>query len=161
LLRGPRTLSGCPPSPTIPDRLRDLMNGDLSQKTVLLKPTRVRFGVLGFVCALSMITYLDRVCFGSAASSVIAELGLTSEADLKWAYWGFTITYALFEIPTGWLGDVYGPRKTLIRIVLWWSTFTVLTGLVGLSVAGVVLGGLTTLIIVRMLFGVGEAGAYP
>src|SRR5947209_10913830 len=124
-------------------------------------PTRVRYGVLGFACSLSMITYLDRVCFGAAVTSIIAALALDSEADLKWAHFAFTFAYASFEIPSGWLGDVFGPRRTLIRIVLWWSFFTALTGLVGLKVAGVALGGLGTLILVRFLFGMGEAGAYP
>ena len=40
----------------------------------------------------------------------------------------FALAYAAFEVPSGWLGDVFGPRRTLIRIVLWWSAFTALTG---------------------------------
>src|SRR5262249_55404744 len=83
------------------------------------QPTRVRYGVLGFVCSLSMITYLDRVCFGAAATSIITALSLTSEADFTWFWWAFAFSYAIFEVPTGWLGDVFGPRNTLIRIVLW------------------------------------------
>jgi ACS family glucarate transporter-like MFS transporter len=117
--------------------------------------------VVAFACSLSMITYLDRVCFGAAAPLVSADLGLSGVADLKWAFTAFTISYAIFEVPTGWLGDTFGPRKTLIRIVLWWSLFTALTGLVGLKVAGITLGGLGTLCLVRFLFGMGEAGAYP
>ena len=92
------------------------------------RPTRVRYGVLGFVCALAMITYLDRVCFGAVAPTLAAELSLGSVADLKWAFTAFAIAYALFEIPTGWLGDVWGPRGTLLRIVIWWSVCTALTG---------------------------------
>lgn len=123
------------------------------------KPTRVRYGVLGFSCALSMITYLDRVCFGSAAGDIQRELQLT-ETELAWVNAAFTTAYASFEIPTGWLGDVFGPKRTLIRIVLWWSAFTVFTGLV--SVDGLLfLSGLGLLILVRFLFGMGEAGAYP
>ena len=57
-------------------------------------------------------------------------------------YAAFTLAYALFEVPSGWLGDVFGPRSVLIRIVLWWSFFTALTGIVGLAVGGYVLGGL-------------------
>jgi len=125
------------------------------------RPPRVRYGVLGFASALSMITYLDRVCMGSAAPEMVKDLGLNSIADLKWAFAAFGFAYALFEVPTGWLGDVFGPRKTLIRIVLWWSAFTAITGLVGLQFAGITLGGLATLIVVRFLFGMGEAGAYP
>jgi MFS family permease len=67
----------------------------------------------------------------------------------------------VFEIPSGWLGDMFGPRNVLLRIVLWWSVFTALTGTVGLEVGGVVFGGLLLLIVIRFLFGMGEAGAYP
>src|SRR5262249_41618573 len=125
-------------------------------------PTRVRYGVLGFACSLSMITYLDRAAFGVAADPIIQALGMRSIADLTLAIAAFNLAYAAFEVPTGWLGDVYGPRKTLIRIVLWWSFFVGLTGMAGLPVAsGLVLINFTGLVVVRFLFGVGEAGAYP
>lgn len=151
------------------------MNKQTSPPPVLTRPTGVRYGVLGFACTLSMITYLDRVCFGAAAPNIRDALGLTSVADLKWAFTVFTISYALLEIPSGWLGDVFGPRKTLIRIVLWWSLFTALTGCVwafrldsGLELfpgtpfaVPLVLTGLGLLVLVRFLFGMGEAGAYP
>ncbi len=77
------------------------------------------------------------------------------------AHTAFAIAYGLFEIPAGWLGDRWGPRGTLLRIVIWWSLFTVLTGLVGMTFGSLTLGGLTLLVIVRFLFGAGEAGAYP
>lgn len=125
------------------------------------RPTRVRYGVLSLVCLLSMITYLDRVCFGSAAPLIAGELGLDGQESLKWAFTAFAIAYGVFEIPSGRLGDRLGPRGTLLRIVGWWSLCTVLTGLVGLRVGGVVLGGVGTLIGLRFLFGAGEAGAYP
>jgi sugar phosphate permease len=64
----------------------------------------------------------------------------------------FSLAYALFEIPSGILGDRMGQRSVLIRIVLWWSIFTALTGMTT---------GLISLIIVRFLFGIGEAGAFP
>lgn len=131
------------------------MNRDLASS-----PTRVRYGVLAFVCSLSMITYLDRVCISNAVPFIIDVLGLQSPADLKWVFSGFVFSYALFEVPTGWLGDVYGPRKTIIRIVLWWSVFTILTALVGFSVLGFVIG-YWSLVVLRFLFGIGEAGAYP
>lgn len=137
------------------------MSSPAREPLVSQSPTRVRYGVLGFACALSMITYLDRACLGSASSAIIHDLHLTSEGDLKWVFAAFGFAYALFEVPSGWLGDVFGPRNVLVRIVLWWSLFTALTGLIGLSVGGYVLGGLGTLIFVRFLFGMGEAGAYP
>ncbi len=133
--------------------------------------TRLRYGVLGFACALSMITYLDRACMASGAKGFVGDLGLGSVGELNWVFAAFTVAYAMFEIPSGWLGDVFGPRRVLIRIVLCWSAFTALTGLVGMSAGGRVLGAfqlgslaitpLAVLIVVRFLFGVGEAGAYP
>lgn len=123
-------------------------------------PTRIRRGVVFFACGLSMITYLDRVAIASAAGDIVGALGLQSVADLKWAFTAFALAYALFEVPTGWMGDMFGPRRALIRIVLWWSSFTVLTAAVGLHVGPVTLG-LGFLIVVRLLFGVGEAGAFP
>ncbi|WP_343229861.1 MFS transporter [Roseimicrobium sp. ORNL1] len=134
----------------------------LSQETTATAatPTRVRHSVLWFVCILSMITYLDRVALASAAGDVVKALDLDSVADLKWAFTAFALAYALFEVPTGWMGDMFGPRKALLRIVLWWSVFTVLTAAAGLKFGPVTLG-LGFLIVVRLLFGIGEAGAYP
>jgi MFS family permease len=123
--------------------------------------TRVRYLVLAFACALSMLTYLDRACFGQVASTLAGELSLASVADLKWAFTAFTLAYAAFEIPSGWLGDTWGPRVTLVRIVIWWSICTALTGVVGWKYGTEIVGGLTTLIVLRFLFGMGEAGAYP
>jgi MFS family permease len=117
--------------------------------------------VLGFACSLSMLTYLDRVCFGQAVTPLMEALHLTSEADIALAFTAFAFSYAIFEIPTGWLGDVFGPRTTMIRIVLWWSFFTALTGMVALPGAGPIVGSVGFLIAVRFLFGMGEAGAYP
>jgi MFS family permease len=135
--------------------------------TVLVQqPTRVRYGVLAFASVLSMVTYLDRVCMGTVAPYMQSEFGL-SDYQLGWVLGAFTLAYASFEVPSGWLGDVFGPRRTLIRIVLWWSLFTALTGLiwptdtyVGVGVVSINLAFLA-LLVVRFLFGLGEAGAYP
>ncbi len=134
--------------------------------SLLQTPTRVRYGVLAFACALSMITYLDRVCIGTVAPYMQAEFGLT-DTEIGLVFGAFTLAYACFEVPSGWLGDVFGPRRTLIRIVLWWSLFTALTGLVFPSAYVLSLGTLSislsfvALLVVRFLFGLGEAGAYP
>lgn len=136
------------------------MNGNVSPAAGVMTPTRVRYGVLGLVCSLSMITYLDRVCFSQADEPIRGALGQDTPGALKLAFTAFALSYALFEIPSGWLGDVFGPRKTLIRIVLWWSFFTALTGLVALELGPIFLG-LGALVIIRFLFGMGEAGAYP
>src|SRR5947207_12524415 len=64
----------------------------------------------------------------------------------------FTIAYALFEIPTGAWGDRIGARRVLTRIVVWWSSFTMATAAAT---------NYTSLLVVRFLFGMGEAGAFP
>jgi MFS transporter, ACS family, glucarate transporter len=69
-----------------------------------------------------------------------------------WVTAMFTLSYCLFEIPTGALGDRIGPRRVLTRVVLWWSAFTSLTGMVS---------NYYLLLITRFLFGAGEAGAFP
>ncbi|MEO8483030.1 MAG: MFS transporter [Acidobacteriota bacterium] len=114
-------------------------------------PRTTRRRLLQFTFALSLITFLDRVAISAAAPSIRDELHL-SAAAMGWAFSAFTFAYAAFEIPTGWLGDVFGPRKVLTRIVLWWSAFTALTGVVW---------SFPSLVMTRFLFGVGEAGAYP
>lgn len=112
---------------------------------------KVRYQVLFLLVLLSVITYLDRVCMNVVAKYVKADLGLNNQ-QLGYVLAAFSLAYALFEIPTGALGDRIGARRVLTRVVLWWSVFTMLTG----SVSGFV-----PLLIVRFLFGMGEAGAYP
>ena len=126
-------------------------------------PTRVRYSVLAWACSLSMLTYLDRVVISKLQKPMSAELGL-EPTDMAWVLAAFFVAYSIFEVPTGWLGDRLGPRRVLFRIVVWWSIFTMLTGLVWrfeVEVAGVVFGSFALLVVVRFLFGVGEAGAYP
>ncbi len=103
------------------------------------------------LCLLAVITYLDRVCISVAGPRMQDALHIAPE------YWGwvgtvFLIGYALFEIPSGHLGDRVGARRILTRIVLWWSLFTALTGAVS---------AYPLLLLVRFLFGAGEAGAFP
>jgi len=114
-------------------------------------PTRARYGVLGFLCSLAFLLYLDRVCFGKAVVPMENDLGLT-HTQIGYAAGAFTVAYGLFEVPTGRWGDRFGSRGVLARIVVWWSLFTALTG---------VASGLVMLVSVRFLFGAGEAGAYP
>jgi MFS transporter, ACS family, glucarate transporter len=116
----------------------------------ILRPSyRQRVMVLLFF--LILITYLDRITISVVAVRIKAAFHLTN-TQFGWALSAFVLAYALFEIPTGLMGDRLGQRKVLLRIVIWWSVFTVLTGAVN---------GLTSLIAIRFLFGAGEAGAYP
>ncbi len=123
-------------------------------------PTRIRYWVLFLLCLLAMITYMDRAANGSAKRDIMRDLGV-EEAEFFWVLIAFQLAYALFEIPSGWLGDTRGPRATLLRVVLWWSVFVALTGFVGTSYLGGVYLGFTALVVIQFLFGVGEAGAFP
>jgi MFS family permease len=116
-----------------------------------MQPSRARYKVLAFTTILAIITYLDRVAISTAAPNVRSEMGLDA-VQMGWVFSAFTWAYAIFEIPSGWMGDVMGPRKVLTRIVLWWSAFTAATGLAW---------NFASLVVARLLFGIGEAGAFP
>jgi MFS family permease len=151
--------------------------------------------VLAVLCSLAFLTYLDRICImrvqgeierdlglGQLTSSDEEQLlkqGLATNADaraklsrdrsterMSWVFSAFLIGYLLFEVPGGWLGDRWGARFVIVRLVVWWSIFTALTGsveslgrLLFREPTPALLLGL--LLVVRFLFGCGEAGAYP
>jgi len=112
-------------------------------------PHRLRVMVLLYF--LILITYLDRVSISLVGVRIKSAFHL-SNTQFGWVLSAFVLAYALFEIPSGIMGDRLGQRKVMLRIVIWWSVFTALTGCVN---------SLTSLILVRFLFGMGEAGAYP
>src|SRR5690349_13084475 len=126
------------------------MASDVSQGRAAAR-TNIRSRVLAFSFALAVITYLDRICISAAAPFIMEDLHLTI-VQMSVVFGAFTLAYAIFEIPSGWLGDIYGPRRVLTRIALWWSAFTMLTGTAR---------GYTSLLTIRFLFGAGEAGAFP
>lgn len=113
--------------------------------------THARHAVVALAGTLAVITFVDRTCMSQAKVSIAADLGLTN-VQMGYVFAAFTISYALFEIPGGWLGDVIGPRKVLTRVVLLWSFFTAATGRVW---------NLASLLVTQFLFGAGEAGAFP
>jgi sugar phosphate permease len=115
------------------------------------KATRVRHVVLGLTVAAYMITYMDRVVISSAVPTIQKEFGF-SLTTMSYIIASFRWGYALFQIPGGWLGDRIGPRRALTLIVTWWSLFTSATALAWNSVS---------MIAIRFLFGMGEAGAFP
>src|SRR3954468_23777426 len=92
------------------------------------QPTRARFVVVIFAVTLAVIQYIDRVAISWAAPFISTDLKL-SPSQMGMVFSAFTLAYALFEIPGGYLGDKIGPRSVLLRIVIWWSCFTAFTGL--------------------------------
>lgn len=123
----------------------------MAQAALTLNPTNARFRVLTLLVLLAALTYLDRLCISAAAPAIMQEFNL-SPSQMGYVFSAFTLAYALFEIPSGWLGDYFGTRRALTRIVLWWSAFTMLMAATT---------GFASLLAVRFLFGMGEAGAIP
>src|SRR3954465_14617808 len=93
------------------------------------RPTRVRYGVMGYLCGMAFILYIDRICIGQAGTAMKAELGLS---NFQWGLVrvAFQIASPISQPATRRGGDRYGSRRVLTRIVLWWSAFTALTGCV-------------------------------
>src|ERR1700723_1012396 len=98
-----------------------------------------------------MITYMDRQVLSTARPVIMKELGITLAA-MGWVTFGFRMAYALFQIPGGWLGDTIGARRALTLIVTWWSAFTAFTGMAWNT---------ASMLVIQVLFGMGEAGAFP
>ena len=107
--------------------------------------------ILAMLVILGVVTFLDRINISVAGSSIMKDLNL-SAAEWGWVQSAFILSYGLMQIPMGAYGDRHGHRKVLTQIVLWWSLFTAFTGLAG---------GLASLLIIRFMFGVGEAGSSP
>ena len=107
--------------------------------------------VLSLLVGLAIITFLDRIAISVAGTRIQQDLHIDARG-WGWILGAFVLAYGIFEVPSGALGDRYGQRSVLTRIVLWWSAFTSLTGAAT---------GFSVLLMTRFLFGAGEAGAYP
>lgn len=116
-----------------------------------MQPTRTRYRAGGFLLALAAITYLDRVSISILAPHIARDLNL-DKLQMSYVFSAFAIAYAGFEIVTAWWGQRIGPRRVLTRIVVWWSCFTI-----GTATAW----NYASLLVIRFLFGAGEAGAWP
>ena len=113
--------------------------------------TRARYRVVALATTLAMVTYLDRVAIGTLAPAIRRDLGLTA-IQMGWIFFAFQLAYGLFEVPTGRWADRKGTRSVITRIVIWWSVLTAATAAAF---------NYPVMLIVRFLFGAGEAGAWP
>jgi sugar phosphate permease len=117
----------------------------------LQRPTHVRHVVLFLTVLAYMITYMDRVVISAASPVIQKQLGVSMLA-MGVVFSSFRWAYSIFQIPGGWLGDRIGPRKALTLIVSWWSLFTSFTALAW---------SVSSMAVIRFIFGMGEAGAFP
>ena len=114
-------------------------------------PSRTRYWVIVLAIAIAVVQYVDRVAISQAKGDIAKEMKF-DDGQMGWIFAAFALAYALFEIPTGWLGDKIGARKVLVRVVLWWSFFTAATGWAW---------SYASMLVTRFLFGAGEAGCFP
>lgn len=94
---------------------------------------------------------MDRICISTASDQIMADLKISPQM-IGYIFAIFALSYSLFQIPSGWLADIYGPKKVLAFVVSFWSIFTALTGMAWNAVS---------MLIFRFFFGAGEAGAFP
>jgi len=113
--------------------------------------TRGRWYILLLISLMYLITYLDRVNISTAAPVISKEFGF-DKITMGAIFSAFVWAYALFQVPGGWLGDRLGPRRILTAIVTYWSVMTAATAMAGSALS---------FMVVRFLFGIGEAGAFP
>ncbi|HEY4076098.1 MAG TPA: MFS transporter [Rhizomicrobium sp.] len=116
-----------------------------------MKPTHARYWVVVFALTLAMIMYIQRVAISAAAPYITKDFNLTN-TEMGWVFSAFAASYALMEIPMGLLGDKLGVRRILAQVVILWSVFTALTGAAW---------NLASLLVIRFMFGTGEAGCFP
>jgi MFS transporter, ACS family, glucarate transporter len=116
--------------------------------------------ILLMLLVFSIVTYLDRVNISIAAKYIMPEYGFNS-VEMGTVFSALVFGYALFQIPGGWMGDRFGPRKVLTAAVIWWSIFTALTAVAGKAPLTSIMGTLNSFILIRFLIGVGEGMAVP
>jgi sugar phosphate permease len=110
-----------------------------------------RWYILGLICLMYLITYLDRVIISNTAPEIRTEFGF-DQKTMGWIFTSFVLAYALFQVPGGWLSERFGPRAVLAALVAYWSVMTAAVGLAGSWQAFMIL---------LFLLGIGEAGAFP
>jgi MFS family permease len=107
--------------------------------------------VLAMLCVMYFITYIDRVNISTAASGIQKDLGL-SNTQLGFVFSAFAYPYLLFQVAGGWVGDTFGPRKTLFWCGMIWALSTIATGFVN---------SLPMLFLARFALGFGEGATFP
>src|SRR5262245_39514398 len=123
-------------------------------------PTRTRWLIVGLIFFTGVLMFIDRVNISIAAKHIMPEYGL-SDVQMGSIFSAFVLGYALLQIPGGWLGDRFGPRRILAGAILWWSAFTAATALAGDLFLTSIIGVIGSFMVVRALIGIGEAGGPP
>jgi MFS family permease len=127
------------------------IEGKRSMQSQQTRPSIGRWYILVLISLMYLITYLDRVNISTAAPVISEEFGF-DKVTMGVIFSAFVWAYALFQVPGGWLGDRFGARNVLTIIVGYWSIMTAATAAAS---------GAISFVVIRFLFGIGEAGAFP
>ena len=125
-----------------------------------LIPTRVRWRIVLVLAIVAGVTYIDRLNLGIVAKFILEEYKLSTQS-MGWILGAFSLGYAVFHVPGGWLADRYGPGRVLAVAILWFSVFTALTAIAPSLPILNLLGPVWAFAIVRFTMGLGEAAALP
>jgi len=123
-------------------------------------PTRVRWSVVALVAFVTGLTYVDRLNLGIVAKNFQEEFNFTTQT-MGWILGAFSLGYAWFHLPGGWLADRFGSRRVLAGAIIWFSAFTALTTVAPKLPILNLVEAAWAFAIVRFLMGVGESAAFP
>jgi len=113
--------------------------------------TKLRYLVLLALCLAAMVSYISRNSISVAEEDVRRDLCLT-KIEMGWVMSAFFLTYALFQIPCARICEARGSRRSLAAFAIVWSLSTACLGFAT---------GLWSLIAMRLLMGVAQAGLFP
>ena len=115
------------------------------------KMTHTRHMLVGLLFLHAMNTFMDRICISTASDLIMSDLNISPQM-MGNIFGIFAVSYALLQVPAGWFADAYGPKKALLIVVGFWSSFTALSGAAWNTIS---------MLVIRFFFGAGEAGAFP
>ena len=122
--------------------------------------SRIRWRIVGLVFVVYVLMFIDRVNISIAAKYIMPEYGLT-DVEFGWIFSAFVLGYAMVQVPGGWLGDRFGPRRVLTWAIIWWSIFTAVTAIAGDLFLASTIGVVGSFAVIRIFIGLGEAAAPP
>jgi ACS family glucarate transporter-like MFS transporter len=138
------------PSTSTIDKKKN-QNANMERLTNRINMTHRRYLVILMLFILSAITFMDRICISTASDLIMVDLKISPQM-MGYIFAMFALSYSLFQIPSGRFADTYGPKKALASVVVFWSAFTVFTGMAWNA---------ASMLFFRFFFGAGEAGAFP
>ncbi len=115
--------------------------------------TVMRYHVLGFLCVVAGIAYIQRAALSVPANEISRDFAFADLArDMGYIQSAWYLGYAVMQIPSGWIADRVGSRSAIAGFCVLWSTLTLLSGFAT---------GFASLLVVWCSMGMAQAGAFP